>query len=113
LRAVEQLRSEGVSVELIHCPSIKPFDEETLVRSAQKTGYVVTVEQQTIIGGLGGVVCEVLSERCPTIVKRLGIPDQFGEVATERYLFDKHRFGLSHIVAACKSGKRCATDCRA
>jgi transketolase len=105
LRAVEQLRSEGISVELVHCPSIKPFDRETLLRSARKTGYVVTVEQQSILGGLGGVVCEVLSDCCPTIVKRLGIPDRFGEVATEQYLFNKHGFGLTEIVAAC-SGRR-------
>jgi transketolase len=109
LRAVEQLDREGVSVELIHCPSIKPFDGDTLVQSAQKTRYVVTVEQQTILGGLGGVVCETLSERCPTIVKRLGIPDRFGEVASEPYLFNKHGFGPDQIIAACRweNGKTC------
>jgi len=62
----------------------------------------VTVENQNIIGGLGGAVCEVLSEQCPTRVKRLGVPDQFGEVASETYLFDKHGFGPAHIAAACR-----------
>ncbi len=101
-QAAEELRSEGFSVELLHYPSIKPFDAETLIESAGKTGGVVTVENQNIIGGLGGAVCEVLSENCPTKVKRLGVPDQFGEVATEQYLFDKHGFGLEHIKTACR-----------
>lgn len=101
-QAVEELKAEDVSVELLHFPGIKPFDEAALIESAKKTGGVVTVENQNIIGGLGGAVCEVLSENCPTKVKRLGIPDQFGEVATEQYLFDKHGFGLEHIKKACK-----------
>ena len=63
---------------------------------------MVTVENQNILGGLGGAVCEVLSEQCPTRVARLGVPDQFGEVASEQYLFDKHGFGSAHIVAACR-----------
>lgn len=98
----EQLASEGISVELIHYPSVKPFDAGTLIRSAAKTKAVVTVENQTIIGGLGGAVCEVLSGQCPTKVRRLGIPDQFGEVATEEYLFNKHGFGPGQIAQACR-----------
>lgn len=101
LRAAERLAAEGVQAELIHCPSIKPFDAETLAQSAARTGRVVTVETQNIIGGLGGAVCESLAETHPTPVKRLGIPDRFGEVATEDYLFDKHGFGIDHIVQAC------------
>ena len=97
----EELAEDGVDVELLHYPSVKPFDATALIASAKKTGAVVTVENQSIIGGLGGAVCEVLSENLPTPVKRLGIPDQFGEVATEQYLFDKHGFGKSHIAAAC------------
>jgi transketolase len=99
---VDELTREGVSVELLHYPSVKPFDAATLVASARKTGGVVTVENQSIIGGLGGAVCEVLSEQCPTRVVRLGVPNEFGEVASEQYLFDKHGFGPSHIAAACR-----------
>jgi transketolase len=102
LETAEALAADGVSVELLHYPSIKPFDASALIASARKTGGVVTVENQSIIGGLGGAVCEVLSEGLPTPVKRLGIPDQFGEVATEEYLFDKHGFGPAHIAAACR-----------
>jgi transketolase len=101
-KAAEKLSSEGVDVELIHCPSIKPFDGDTVAESAAKTGAVVTVETQNTIGGLGGAVCEFLSENCPTKVKRLGIPDQFGEVATEEYLYNKHGFGPQHIEKACR-----------
>ncbi|MCK4982618.1 MAG: transketolase family protein, partial [Victivallaceae bacterium] len=87
-KAAKELKDEGISVELLHYPSIKPFDAETLIESATKTGGVVTLENQNIIGGLGGAVCEILSEQCPTKVKRLGIPDEFGEVATEEYLYN-------------------------
>jgi transketolase len=102
VQAADELKAQGVSVEVLHYGSVKPFDAKTLIASAKKTGAVVTVENQSIIGGLGGAVCEVLSENCPVKVKRLGIPDQFGEVATENYLFDKHGFGPKHIMAACK-----------
>ena len=106
LTAARELAAEGVSVELLHYPSVKPFDEETLVASAAKTGRVVTIENQSIIGGLGGAVCEVLAQRRPTPVKRLGVPDRFGEVATEGYLFNKHGFGPEHLKQACReSGK--------
>ena len=106
LAAADELAKEGIRAEVLHYPSIKPFDAATLVSSARKTGGVVTVENQSIIGGLGGAVCEVLSEQCPVRVKRLGVPDKFGEVATEDYLFDKHGFGSSHIVAAAKAVAR-------
>jgi transketolase len=98
----ETLAAEGIGVDLLHFPSVKPIDAASLVASASKTGGVVTVENQNILGGLGGAVCEVLSEQCPTRVKRLGVPDQFGEVASENYLFEKHGFGPAHIAAACR-----------
>ena len=102
LRAADELASEGLRVDLMHYPSVKPFDAKSLVGSAAKTGSVVTVENQSVIGGLGGAVCEVLSEQLPTPVKRLGVPDRFGEVATEGYLFTKHGLGLDCIKDACR-----------
>jgi len=102
LQVVDDLWKDGLSVDLLHCPSVKPFPEDDLIESARRTGAVVCVENQSIIGGLGGAVCETLSERCPTRVKRLGIPDQFGEIATEEYLFDKHGFGRNAIADACR-----------
>jgi transketolase len=103
LTAAEELAKHGIQAEVLHYPSVKPFDAETLVSSAKKTGSVVVVENQSIIGGLGGAVCETLSEQYPVRVKRLGVPDKFGEVATEDYLFEKHGFGPCHIVAAAKA----------
>ena len=101
-QAAESLAAESLEVELLHYPSVKPFDADTLLASAGKCGGVVTVENQSIIGGLGGAVCEALSENRPTPVKRLGVPDCFGEVATEDYLFAKHCFGPEHIKTACR-----------
>jgi transketolase len=103
INAAKQLKDEGIEAELLHYPSVKPFDTETLINSAKKTAVVVTVENQNIIGGLGSAVCETLSEQYPTRVKRLGVPDRFGEVATKEYLFNKHGFGIKHIVEACKA----------
>jgi len=105
VHVVEDLAGEGVDAELLHYPSVDPFDGETLIASARKTGGVVTVENQSIIGGLGGAVCETLAESLPTPVRRLGVPHQFGEVATEEYLFDKHGFGPRHIAEACRQMK--------
>ena len=102
LPVARDLAAAGLDVELLHYPSVKPFDRATLVRSAQKTGRVVTVENQSVIGGLGGAVCEVLAENCPVPVRRLGVPDQFGEVASEAYLMEKHGFGPRHIAEACR-----------
>lgn len=102
--AAAQLADEGIAVDHLHYPSVKPFDAETLVESAGRTGRVVTVENQSVIGGLGGAVCEVLSEQRPTPVKRLGVHDQFGEVATEEYLLNKHEMNVEHIKQACREG---------
>lgn len=102
LSVADELGSAGVSVDLLHYPSIKPFDAATLVASARRTHGVVTVENQNIIGGLGGAVCETLCEQCPTRVVRLGVPDRFGEVGSEAYLLDKHGFNSEHIAAACR-----------
>jgi transketolase len=101
-QAARELAEEGLGVDLLHYPSVKPFDADTLVASAGKTGHVVTIETQNILGGLGGAVCEILSERLPTPVKRLGVHDQFGEVATVAYLFEKHGFGVEHLKQACR-----------
>ncbi len=103
LAAADALARQGIRAEVLHYPSIKPFDADSLAASAEKTGAVVAVENQSTLGGLGGAVCEVLAERHPTPVRRLGVPDRFGEVATEEYLFNKHGLGAAHIVEAAKA----------
>lgn len=108
--AQEQLEKQGIGVDLLHCPCVKPFDRDKLLASAEKTGAVVTVESQNILGGLGSAVCEALTEHCPLPAKRLGIPDSFGEViASFDYLMEKHGYGIGSMVDACKAvmhGKR-------
>jgi transketolase len=104
--AARDLAAEGIGVDLLHYPSVKPFDGQTLIDSARRTGGVVTVENQSIIGGLGSAVCEVLSELHPVRVKRLGVPDRFGEVGDQEYLFNKHGFGPQHIAQACRDMAR-------
>jgi transketolase len=102
LDVAKDLAQQGVGVDLLHCPSAKPLPVDDIVASAKRTGAVVTVETQNIVGGLGSAVCEVLADHHPVEVKRLGIPDEFGEVATEDYLLNKHGFGKTHIREACK-----------
>lgn len=100
LMTVESLYHDGIDVEVIHCPTIKPLDAETIIASAKKTGRVVTCEEAQIAGGLGGAVAELLAENYPVPLKRVGIKNLFGESGTPDELF--HHFGLTpkHIMAA-------------
>ncbi|MCI8489686.1 MAG: transketolase family protein [Lachnospiraceae bacterium] len=92
LLAAEQLAADGVDAEVINIHTIKPLDEELVVASASKTGKVVTVEEHSIIGGLGAAVSETLSEKCPTKVVRIGVNDVFGESGPAKELL--HKYGL-------------------
>ncbi len=79
LLAAEQLSHEGVSAEVVHVPTIKPLDEETILASLRKTHRGVTVEEAQIAGGFGSTVAELLAEKLPTPLKRIGVQDRFGE----------------------------------
>lgn len=79
IKSAEILEKQGISAEVVGIPCIKPLDEEAIIKSASKTKKVVTIENHSIIGGLGGAVCECLSENCPTPVKRIGTNDVFGQ----------------------------------
>ena len=92
LKAAELLAADGIDAEVINIHTIKPLDEELVVASATKTGKVVTVEEHFITGGLGSAVCEVLAEKAPTKVCRIGINDQFGESGPALELI--HKYGL-------------------
>lgn len=102
LEAAKRLAQEGIYVEVISMPTIKPLDEILLLKSAAKTNAVVTVEEHLIIGGLGSAVSEVLSENYPTILKRIGIKDKFGISGKPKQLLS--HFGLTphNIVEAVK-----------
>ena len=86
VRAVEILEKEGINAELINVPVIKPLDCGTIIKSAEKTGLVVTVEDHSVIGGLGSAVSELLSEQSPHKVIRFGIEDTFGQSGTPKEL---------------------------
>jgi transketolase len=78
LQAADELTIEGMSVGVVNMSTIKPLDTDTLVAAAKESGAVVTVEEHSIIGGLGGAVCEALAELCPVPVKKVGVKDVFG-----------------------------------
>ncbi len=90
LEAAAKLEAEGISAEVINICTIKPLDKEMIVKSAKKTGRVVTAEEHSIIGGLGGAVCEALCESAPVPVYRIGIRDVFGESGSAAALLVKY-----------------------
>lgn len=102
LEAADKLAADGISAEVINIHTIKPLDTELIVKSAKKTGKVVTAEEHTIIGGLGGAVCEALSEKAPTPVLRIGINDVFGESGTAAALVAKYGLDGEGIYAKVK-----------
>jgi transketolase len=96
LEAAKQLEADGIQAEVINAATIKPLDEEMLLTSARRTGHVVTVEDHSINGGLGGAVAELLSEGCPTLVRRIGVQG-FGESGDLKGLYAKHGLDAAGI----------------
>lgn len=92
LYAARQLEKDGIDVEVVNIHTIKPLDDALVAESAAKTKNVFTVEEHSIIGGLGAAVCESLSEHCPTKVTRIGIRDVYGESGPALELI--HKYGL-------------------
>ena len=93
LVAAKLLEAEGIQAEVVHVPTIKPLDDETILASVQKTGRVLTAEEAQRVGGFGGAIAELLSEKLPTPLYRVGMYDRFGESGTPRELLEK--FGLN------------------
>ena len=91
LDAADMLAADGISAEVINIHTIKPLDKDLIAASAKKTGKVVTAEEHSIIGGLGGAVCEALSETVPTPVLRIGVQDVFGESGPAAELLHKYQ----------------------
>ena len=88
LEAAKLLEADGISAEVINIHTIKPLDKELVVASAKKTGKVVTVEEHSVIGGLGGAVAEALSEEAPTKMLRIGMMDKFGQSGPAKALIE-------------------------
>jgi transketolase len=102
LEAADLLAAEGINAHVLHVPTIKPLDEQAIIEAARRTGKVVTAEDHTIIGGLGGAVAEVLGENLPTPLKRTGWQDVFGESAANGPLLEKYGLTPRHIAEAAK-----------
>ena len=103
LAAAEKLEAEGISVEVINMHTIKPLDVDLVVRSAAKTGKVVTVEEHSIIGGLGSAVAEVIAEKQPAKLLRIGVEDRFGESGPALKLLEKYELDAAGIYKKVKA----------
>lgn len=103
LEAAKLLASDGIDAEVINIHTIKPLDEELVVTSAVKTGKVVTVEEHSVIGGLGSAVCDVLSEKAPTKVIKIGVYDRFGESGPAVDLIKKYELDAESIYKKVKA----------
>ena len=103
LEAAQKLEADGISAEVINIHTIKPLDEELVIASAAKTGKVVTVEEHSVLNGLGSAVCECLSEKQPTPVKRIGIYDVFGESGPAAELIKKYGLDADSIYESVKA----------
>lgn len=102
IEAAKLLDAEGISVRLLHMPTIKPIDVEAICDAAESIGSIVTLENHSVIGGLGGAVCEVVAESAPCRVKRLGFPDVFLESGDDEVLFGRYGLDVAGIVAAAE-----------
>ncbi len=102
LTAAQTLSEKGIHARVLSMSSIKPFDSDLLIESAKMTGPVVTVEEHSVMGGLGAAVCEILSDQYPVPVKRLGIPDTFAESGPYEDLLNKYGLAVQSIVDAAE-----------
>lgn len=102
LKASEELSKEGIEARVINMASIKPIDKDMIIKAAKETKGIVTVEEHSIIGGLGSAVVEVTGENYPTIVKRIGTMDTFGESGNGSELLDKYGLNIDNIIKKAK-----------
>jgi transketolase len=102
LVAADKLAGQGIYAEVVHVPTIKPLDADTIVDSVRKTGAAVTAEEAQINGGLGGAVTELLSEECPVPIKRIGMQDRFGESGEPGQLLTHFGLDAQHLVLAAQ-----------
>lgn len=103
LEAAEKLATDGIEAKVINIHTIKPLDEELIVTAAKETGKVVTIEEHSVIGGLGSAVCDVLSEKAPTKVMKIGVNDVFGESGPALVLIKKYGLDAESIYEKVKA----------
>ncbi len=102
IKAGEELAAAGINAMVINMATIKPIDEELIVEAAKKCGKIITCEEHSIIGGLGEAVCSVLSEKCPTPVRRIGVNDEFGHSGPAKELLKQFGLTSDRIVEVAK-----------
>ena len=100
LDAVDRLAAEGVSARLLSMPVVKPLDDDAVLAAARETGRIITVEEGTVKGGLGGAVAELVTDACPVPVKRLGVPDEWAPTGSEGWLMEHWGISADGVVAA-------------
>ncbi|WP_018590121.1 transketolase family protein [Terrisporobacter glycolicus] len=103
LKAAKELKEEGINVRVINMATIKPIDEEIIIKAAKETKGIVTVEEHSIIGGLGDRVSAVVCENAPTVVKKIGVQDVFGESGSPDALLEKHGLTVENIKETVKN----------
>lgn len=103
VKAADMLAEDGIDARVINIHTIKPLDEELVIKAAKETGKIVTVEEHSIIGGLGSAVAEVLSEKCPTKLTRIGVRDTFGESGPAKELLKKYELDAEGIAKQVKA----------
>lgn len=102
LEAAAILAEEGIDARVLHLGTIKPLDVNALLKAARETGAIVTAEEHSVLGGLGGAVCEVLAEGCPTPVERVGLRDVFGQSGNAEDLLVHYGLTPAHLVEAAE-----------
>lgn len=101
--AVDRLKSEGIDIRHIHIHTIKPIDEEIIIKAAEETPFIITAEEHSVIGGLGDAVLSVLYDKRPTKVYKVGVQDKFGESGTAEELIEKYGLSSNKIYEFIKS----------
>ncbi|MDR3411123.1 MAG: transketolase C-terminal domain-containing protein, partial [Formivibrio sp.] len=112
IQAARQMAAEGIGVRVVEMHTIKPLDADLVARCASETGAIVTAEEHSILGGLGGAVAECLSECCPVPLERIGLRDTFAESGPYADLLEKYGLSTTAIVEATQRvvARRCATS---
>lgn len=103
LEAADRLAAEGISARVVEIHTVKPLDVEAVVHHARACGAVVTAEEQTVVGGLGGAVAEVLAEQAPTPLRRVGLHDRFAETGPYEALLDRYGMSVDDVVQAARA----------
>ena len=102
MEAAKTLAEAGISARVINICTIKPLDEELVVKAARECGKIITCEEHSVIGGLGEAVCACLSEQCPVPVRRIGVNDEFGHSGPAAALLKQFGLSAEHIVEVAK-----------